>query len=164
MDFLPQSPIDVSTGSVAWCERGDSNPHGLPRQILSLVRLPIPPLSLSAHYTSAAEILVRAELRTLSQPWPRSQPGIKGNLGRTPPGVDGVKRSACSKAGRTPSAKVKWRAENRPPGQRLSTPLFSAAVVRAVSPARGSSPTGLFARLQSAFVRRQTIDAAAVPR
>ncbi len=29
----------------AWCERGDSNPHGLPRQILSLVRLPIPPLS-----------------------------------------------------------------------------------------------------------------------
>jgi CheY-like chemotaxis protein len=31
--------------SWAWCERGDSNPHGLPRQILSLVRLPIPPLS-----------------------------------------------------------------------------------------------------------------------
>jgi len=28
-----------------WCERGDSNPHGLTRQILSLVRLPIPPLS-----------------------------------------------------------------------------------------------------------------------
>ena len=28
-----------------WCERGESNPHGLPRQILSLVRLPIPPLS-----------------------------------------------------------------------------------------------------------------------
>ena len=28
-----------------WCERRDSNPHGLPRQILSLVRLPIPPLS-----------------------------------------------------------------------------------------------------------------------
>ncbi len=23
-----------------WCERGDLNPHGLPRQILSLVRLP----------------------------------------------------------------------------------------------------------------------------
>jgi hypothetical protein len=31
-----------------WCERGDSNPHGLPRQILSLVRLPISPLSHSA--------------------------------------------------------------------------------------------------------------------
>ncbi len=29
----------------SWCERGDSNPHGLLRQILSLVRLPIPPLS-----------------------------------------------------------------------------------------------------------------------
>ena len=31
--------------SVGWCERRDSNPHGFPRQILSLVRLPIPPLS-----------------------------------------------------------------------------------------------------------------------
>jgi hypothetical protein len=30
---------------VQWCERGDSNPHGFTRQILSLVRLPIPPLS-----------------------------------------------------------------------------------------------------------------------
>jgi hypothetical protein len=29
----------------SWCERGDLNPHGLPRQILSLVRLPISPLS-----------------------------------------------------------------------------------------------------------------------
>ena len=33
-----------------WCERGDSNPHGFPRQILSLVRLPIPPLSHSLQY------------------------------------------------------------------------------------------------------------------
>jgi hypothetical protein len=31
-----------------WCERGDSNPHGFTRQILSLVRLPIPPLSQSS--------------------------------------------------------------------------------------------------------------------
>ena len=29
----------------AWCERGDSNPHPLRDQILSLARLPIPPLS-----------------------------------------------------------------------------------------------------------------------
>ncbi len=28
-----------------WCERGDSTPHGLPRQLLRLVRLPVPPLS-----------------------------------------------------------------------------------------------------------------------
>src|SRR5688572_15292095 len=28
-----------------WCERGDSNPHTLRYQILSLARLPIPPLS-----------------------------------------------------------------------------------------------------------------------
>jgi hypothetical protein len=39
--FLP----DFMTVLQDWCERGDSNPHGLPRQILSLVRLPIPPLS-----------------------------------------------------------------------------------------------------------------------
>ena len=38
MDFIALF-LDV------WCERGDSNPHGLLRQILSLVRLPIPPLS-----------------------------------------------------------------------------------------------------------------------
>ncbi len=31
--------------SCNWCERGDLNPHGFTRQILSLVRLPIPPLS-----------------------------------------------------------------------------------------------------------------------
>jgi integrase len=31
----------------AWCERGDSNPHPLRDQILSLARLPIPPLSQS---------------------------------------------------------------------------------------------------------------------
>ena len=27
------------------CERGDLNPHGVTHQILSLARLPIPPLS-----------------------------------------------------------------------------------------------------------------------
>jgi hypothetical protein len=31
-----------------WCERGDSNPHPLRDQILSLARLPIPPLSQSS--------------------------------------------------------------------------------------------------------------------
>jgi hypothetical protein len=43
--FQPQEVY----GKVSWCERGDSNPHGLPRQILSLVRLPISPLSHLAH-------------------------------------------------------------------------------------------------------------------
>ena len=38
---LHAAPRSVS----CWCERGDSNPHGFTRQILSLVRLPIPPLS-----------------------------------------------------------------------------------------------------------------------
>src|SRR3954447_13398971 len=31
--------------SLQWCERGDSNPHTFRYQILSLARLPIPPLS-----------------------------------------------------------------------------------------------------------------------
>ena len=41
------------TGTAScWCERGDSNPHGFTRQILSLVRLPIPPLS-HVHHENA---------------------------------------------------------------------------------------------------------------
>ena len=39
-----ENQLQVVEGE-AWCERGESNPHGFPRQILSLVRLPIPPLS-----------------------------------------------------------------------------------------------------------------------
>jgi len=39
-----KEPSEVATVS-AWCERGDSNPHPLRDQILSLARLPIPPLS-----------------------------------------------------------------------------------------------------------------------
>ena len=35
----------IRFSATCWCERGDSNPHGFTRQILSLVRLPIPPLS-----------------------------------------------------------------------------------------------------------------------
>ena len=42
----------LSRTKLVWCERGDSNPHGFPRQILSLVRLPIPPLSHALNYTS----------------------------------------------------------------------------------------------------------------
>lgn len=32
-------------GIKKWCERGESNPHTVRRQILSLVRLPVPPPS-----------------------------------------------------------------------------------------------------------------------
>jgi hypothetical protein len=39
--LLPDAGIAVSR----YCERGDSNPHALRHQILSLARLPIPPLS-----------------------------------------------------------------------------------------------------------------------
>src|SRR5215470_18053933 len=36
--------------SLQWCERGDSNPHTFRYQILSLARLPIPPLSHNQTY------------------------------------------------------------------------------------------------------------------
>ena len=47
-----------------WCERGDLNPHGLLRQILSLVRLPISPLSLfcNAFRKSFARAMLAAVL------------------------------------------------------------------------------------------------------
>ena len=41
------SALPTKAPASAWCERGDSNPHPLRDQILSLARLPIPPLSLS---------------------------------------------------------------------------------------------------------------------
>ena len=41
------SRADHETNFQAWCERGDSNPHPLRDQILSLARLPVPPLSQS---------------------------------------------------------------------------------------------------------------------
>jgi hypothetical protein len=49
--FAAGSRAILQFALISWCERGDSNPHGLPRQILSLVRLPIPPLSRSESYT-----------------------------------------------------------------------------------------------------------------
>src|SRR5947199_10791087 len=39
----------LPTAYCSWCERGDSNPHTFRYQILSLARLPIPPLSQLKH-------------------------------------------------------------------------------------------------------------------
>ena len=61
-----------------WCERGDSNSHGLPRWILSPVRLPVPPLS---HYGEL--LLDSSEGKFTPQPhplqgkdWVRSQSSV----------------------------------------------------------------------------------------
>ena len=54
-----------------WCERGDSNPHGFPRQILSLVRLPIPPLSHHPHILGRS-----SNARHIENDAERSQKGI----------------------------------------------------------------------------------------
>src|SRR6185312_1523175 len=43
--LIPRRTLFKKSSLTPWCERGDSNPHGLPRQLLRLVRLPIPPLS-----------------------------------------------------------------------------------------------------------------------
>ena len=51
-----------------WCERGDSNPHGFTRQILSLVRLPIPPLS---HYRNNSLLPLKAAGKTSRAKRPR---------------------------------------------------------------------------------------------
>src|SRR5262245_66582345 len=40
-----------------WCERRDSNSHGLPHWILSPARLPVPPLS---HATQRADVAISA--------------------------------------------------------------------------------------------------------
>ena len=45
MEISVEENAPQTTEGKDWCERRDSNPHGFTRQILSLVRLPIPPLS-----------------------------------------------------------------------------------------------------------------------
>ena len=40
-----QGAVSVRRLARSWCERGDSNPHGLPHWHLKPARLPIPPLS-----------------------------------------------------------------------------------------------------------------------
>jgi integrase len=48
------SNVSQVTENKGWCERGDSNPHPLRDQILSLARLPVPPLSQSFIIIEAA--------------------------------------------------------------------------------------------------------------
>ena len=52
--------VGISNG---WCERGDLNPHGFTRQILSLVRLPIPPLSHSVLLLVSSTLLAASTSR-----------------------------------------------------------------------------------------------------
>src|ERR687891_320469 len=76
IDTRRSSVPKLSTFAISsWCEGRDSNPHALRRQILSLVRLPIPPPSQKnqriiaavgvGHYENfpVASLLVPARLR-----------------------------------------------------------------------------------------------------
>ena len=47
---------NLSSNLCSWCERGDSNPHTFRYQILSLARLPIPPLSHSSENSTAVDV------------------------------------------------------------------------------------------------------------
>jgi hypothetical protein len=51
--------------SKAQCERGDSNPHTFRYQILSLARLPIPPLSLEIKTSNIIDDRPRLQLHRL---------------------------------------------------------------------------------------------------
>jgi hypothetical protein len=53
----PQSSQVADQTQRRWCERRDSNPHGVNRQNLNLVRLPIPPLSHRKAKASIAKIV-----------------------------------------------------------------------------------------------------------
>ena len=53
----------LSVSGNGWCERGDLNPHGFTRQILSLVRLPIPPLSHSVLLLVSSTLLAASTSR-----------------------------------------------------------------------------------------------------
>ena len=54
--FTVMVTVAVAAVPLVGGERGDSNPHGFTRQILSLVRLPIPPLSHEHDYTKRREV------------------------------------------------------------------------------------------------------------
>src|SRR5262252_3968969 len=56
-------PFSQGEKGVLWCERGDSNPHTFRYQILSLARLPIPPLSRSRENSTALGV-ARNRVRT----------------------------------------------------------------------------------------------------
>jgi hypothetical protein len=60
------SPVPCSLGS--WCERGDSNPHPLRDQILSLARLPIPPLSRGAIIRQDEPVAPRSSRQCRAEP------------------------------------------------------------------------------------------------
>ena len=73
-----QAPLKLAQGlqralhgfflDLRWCERGDSNPHGLPRQLLRLVRLPIPPLSRPRRSGIGGQKAASAERVSISGP------------------------------------------------------------------------------------------------
>ena len=65
--ITPASASQIAPRANLWCERGDSNPHGFTRQILSLVRLPIPPLSQCSDYTKRGHKSLRTGRHRITQ-------------------------------------------------------------------------------------------------
>src|SRR6185437_4434402 len=81
--------------SAPWCERRDSNPHGLPHWNLNPARLPVPPLSPDFMKN---DIAGSAIITSLSRP----REGARGTLGREMVGRVGLEpttkrlRVSCS--------------------------------------------------------------------
>ena len=67
---FPGARLRPARSLAGWCERGDSNSHGLPHWILSPARLPIPPLSRAGR--SDADIISAAFRRMLERNGRRS--------------------------------------------------------------------------------------------
>src|SRR5579885_2509198 len=99
--ILGEEPEPLCGGrGKTWCERGESNPHGFPRQILSLVRLPIPPLSQArcneaflraGNDSSVADFRAGSFHQPPGRPSPGTQALTKG--GKKQPQAGGQKKS-----------------------------------------------------------------------
>ena len=134
-----------------WCERGDSNPHGLPRQLLRLVRLPIPPLSRMRRgdvggrsgWQVRRHRMTRARARGIAPdqmpPGPRAESASISDRGC----ARQIRRRAAS-VRRERAAAHSYLASENPlsVGHYENFPVASALAAGALSAARSSRSTG----------------------
>src|SRR5712691_3958876 len=136
----------VSRRFCLWCERGESNPHGLSHWILSPARLPVPPLSHADHTMRCTAPLAQAQ-----HPLQMVPPGgvtvreDSATLGWRPPGPKARARSRTQN-------NTGPRAQDRPTLGAVLRPLGASraawlALDRA--PRGGDSPTKRSARDQA---------------
>ena len=94
----PGARLGPAQSNWCWCERGDLNPHGFPRWILSPVRLPIPPLSRVLHEWTAFRCRstpVADGRRRFTETVSGARPALSRLQGNTRPTGDGPRRSGA---------------------------------------------------------------------